>query len=104
MQMDATLLRYALAITEQKKGWELLASNFDPFQALCNNCQQHKTTCNTGCSNGCNMYSDLQKCSICLHGALDDKVVVTVKTDYIIRGSVDVHPHWPLCPVQGQMG
>ena len=102
--MDATLLRSALAITEQKKCYDLLASNFEPFQALCNNSQQHATTCNTVCPNRCNMYSNLQKCSICLHGALDDKVVLTVKTDYIIRGTMDVDPHWPLRPVQGQMG
>ena len=52
------------------------------------------------------MYSNLQKCSIGLHGALDDKVVLTVKTDYryIIRVSMDVDPHWPLRLVQGQMG
>ena len=52
------------------------------------------------------MYSNLQKCSICLHGGLDDNVVLTVKTDYIIRVSMDVDPHWPLRPVQGvkQMG
>ena len=43
-QMDATLLRSALVITEQKKCWELLASNVQPFQALCNNSQQHTTT------------------------------------------------------------
>ena len=34
------------------------------------------------------MYSNLQKCSIGLHGALDDKVVLTVKTDYTIRGTI----------------
>ena len=35
------LLRYASAITEQKKCWELLAENFDRFQTLRNNTQQH---------------------------------------------------------------
>ena len=31
VQMDPTLLRYASAITEQKKCWELLAEKFDRF-------------------------------------------------------------------------
>ena len=34
VQTDPTLLRYASAITEQKKCWELLARKFDRFQ-LC---------------------------------------------------------------------
>ena len=46
VQMDLTLLRYASAITEQKKCWELLAEKFDRFQTLRNNTQQHPTTCN----------------------------------------------------------
>ena len=46
VQTDPTLLRYASAITEQKKCWELLAENFDLFQTLRNNTQQHPTTCN----------------------------------------------------------
>ena len=33
-------------LTEQKKCWELLAQNFDRFQTLRNNCQQHATTRN----------------------------------------------------------
>ena len=37
VQMDPTLLRYASAITEQKKCWELLAEKFDRFQTLRNN-------------------------------------------------------------------
>ena len=41
MQTDPTLLRYASAITEQKKCWELLALKFDRFQSLHNNLQQH---------------------------------------------------------------
>ena len=41
VQTDPTLLRYASAITEQKKCWELLARKFDRFQTLCNNPQQH---------------------------------------------------------------
>ena len=49
VKTDATLLRYALAITEQKKCWELLAEKFDRFQTLCNNTQQHPTTCNRVC-------------------------------------------------------
>ena len=46
VQTDPTLLRYASAITEQKKCWELLAEEFDQFQTLRNNTQQHTTTCN----------------------------------------------------------
>ena len=37
LQMDPTLLRYALEITEQKRCWELLAEQFDWFQTLRNN-------------------------------------------------------------------
>ena len=51
MQTDPTLLRYASAITEPKKCWELLAEKFDRFQTLRNNIQQHAT----GCANGRNM-------------------------------------------------
>ena len=46
LQTNPTLLRYASAITEQKKCWELLAEKFDRFQTLRNNTQQHPTTCN----------------------------------------------------------
>ena len=49
VQTDPTLLRYASAITEQKKCWELLAEKFDWFQTLRNNTQQHPTTCNRVC-------------------------------------------------------
>ena len=49
VQTDPTLLRYASAITEQKKCWELLAEKFDRFQTLHNNTQQHPTTCNRVC-------------------------------------------------------
>ena len=49
VQTDPTLLRYASAITEQKKCWELLAEKFDRFQTLRNNTQQHPTTCNGVC-------------------------------------------------------
>ena len=56
VQTDPTLLRYASAITEQKKCWELLAEKFDRFQTLRNsttrnNIQQHAT----GCANERNM-------------------------------------------------
>ena len=33
-QTDPTLLRYASAITEQKKFWELLAQKFDRLKKL----------------------------------------------------------------------
>ena len=49
VQTDPTLLRYASAIMEQKKCWELLAEKFDRFQTLRNNTQQHPTTCNRMC-------------------------------------------------------
>jgi len=47
-QTDSTLLRYASAITEQKKCWEFLAQNFDRFQTkrtTPNNTQQHVIEC-----------------------------------------------------------
>ena len=50
VQTDPTLLRYASAITEQKKCWEL-AEKFDRYQTLRNNIQQHVT----GCANGRNV-------------------------------------------------
>ena len=46
VQTEPTLLRYASAITEQKKCWELLTEKFDRIQTLRNNMQQHATTCN----------------------------------------------------------
>ena len=49
VQTDPTLLRYASAITKQKKCWELLAEKFDWFQTLHNNTQQHPSTCNRVC-------------------------------------------------------
>ena len=49
VQTNSTLFRYASAITEQKKCWELLAEKFDRFQTLRNNTQQHPTTCNRVC-------------------------------------------------------
>ena len=45
VQTDPTLLRYASAITEQKKCWELLTEKFNRFQTLRNNIQQHATGC-----------------------------------------------------------
>ena len=47
VQTDPILLRYASAITEQKKCWDLLAEN--GFKLLHNNTQQHPTTCNGMC-------------------------------------------------------
>ena len=47
VQTDPTLLRYASAITEQKKCWELLAEKFDRFQTLRSNSQQ-----DARCANG----------------------------------------------------
>ena len=49
VQTDPTLLRYASAITEQKKCWELLAEKLDRAQTLRSNTQQHPTTCNRVC-------------------------------------------------------
>ena len=37
VQMDPTLLRYASAITEQEKCWDLLPQKVDWFQTLHNN-------------------------------------------------------------------
>ena len=51
VKTDPTLLRYASAITKQKKCWELLAEKFDWFQTLRNDIQQHAT----GYANGRNM-------------------------------------------------
>ena len=60
VQTDPTLLRYASAITEQKKCWELLAEKFDLFQTLRNNIQQGVQTDAT-----CN----IQQCCVRLHAA-----------------------------------
>ena len=49
VQIDPTLLRYASAITEQKKCWEFLAEKFDRFQTLLNNSQQKATTYHRVC-------------------------------------------------------
>ena len=48
VQTDPTLLRYASAITEQKKCWELLAQSHQ-LQTLRNYSQQLPTTCNKVC-------------------------------------------------------
>ena len=49
VQTDPTLLRYASAITEQKKCCELLAEKFDRFQTLRKNMEQRATTYNRVC-------------------------------------------------------
>ena len=54
VQTDPTLLRYATAITEQKKCWELLAEKFDRFQ-LCATTRNNIQQLATGCANGRNM-------------------------------------------------
>ena len=55
-----TLLFYFAVIKEQKKCWELLAQNFDQFQTLRNNSQQHSTICNRMCKQMQNV--DIQQC------------------------------------------
>ena len=68
VQTDPTLLRYASAITEQKKCWELLAENFDRFQTLRNNTQQHlRNNMQQGVQTdaACN----IQQCCVRLHRA-----------------------------------
>ena len=68
VQTDPTLLRYASAITEQKKCWELLAEKFDRFQTLRNNTQQlHNMQQSVQTDATCN----IQQCSVRLHGALN---------------------------------
>ena len=78
VQTDPTLLRYASAITEQKKCWELLAEKFDRFQTLRNNTQQHPTTYNRVCKRTQHLSSNNvmlgvvgQQCCVRLHGALE---------------------------------
>ena len=41
----ALLLRYALAITEQMKCWELLVQKIERFRTLCSTQQQHERGC-----------------------------------------------------------
>ena len=53
------MLRYASAITEQKKCWELLAEKLDRFQTLRNNTQQHPTTCNRVCKGAQHVTSNI---------------------------------------------
>ena len=45
VQTGPTLLRYASAMSEQKRCFELLAHKFDQFQTLRNSSQEHSTTC-----------------------------------------------------------
>ena len=49
VQTDPTLLRYASAITEQKKSWESLGLKFGRFQTLLNNSQQNAKICSRVC-------------------------------------------------------
>ena len=65
LQTDPTLLRYASAIREQKKCWELLAEKFDRFQTLRNNTQQHPTTCNRVCKRTQHLTSNNVTCCRC---------------------------------------
>ena len=68
VQTDPTLLRYASAITEQKKCWELLAEKFDRFQTLRNDTQKHlRNNMQQGVKTDatCN----IQQCCVRLHGA-----------------------------------
>ena len=69
VQTDPTLLRYASAITEQKKCWELLAEKFDWFQTLRNNTQHHPTTCNRVCKRTQHVTSN----NVAFHGASELK-------------------------------
>ena len=86
VQTDPTLLRYASAITKQKKCWELLAEKFDRFQTLCNNTQQHPTTCNRLCKyTTCN----IQQCCVRLHGAL--KHLISVACNFFRMSAINVH-------------
>ena len=50
MQTDPTLLRYASAITEQTKCWELFVQKFDRFQTLRNNSQQQGVQTDATCN------------------------------------------------------
>ena len=72
VQTDPPLLRYASAITEQKKCWELLVEKFDRFQTLRNNTRQHPTTCTRLCKRTRHptMLGVVgQQCSVRLHAA-----------------------------------
>ena len=67
VQMDPTLLRYASAITAQKKCWEFLAQNFDRFQTkrtTPSNTQQHVIKCANDPT------CIIQQCCVRLHEAL----------------------------------
>ena len=73
VQTDPTLLRYASAITEQKKCRESLAEKFDRLQTLRNKTQQHPTTWNRVCKRTQHVTSNNgvvgQQCCVRLHGA-----------------------------------
>ena len=61
VQTDSTLLRYASAITQLKKCWELLALKFDGFQTLRNDrAEQRRRMCRDGRGVGSKLVS-LQK-------------------------------------------
>ena len=80
VQTDPTLLRYASAITEQKKCWELLAQKFDRFQTLSKNSQQHATTYNRVCNGTYQRTQRVvgQQFCVRLHGTLDFLAAVRV--------------------------
>ena len=89
VQTDPTLLRYALAIMEQKKCWELLSEKFDRFQTLCNNKQQHPTTCNrvykrTQHVTSNNVGSFGQQLCVRLHGDLNSPMSSKTPHRYLI--------------------
>ena len=68
VQTDPTLLRYASAITEQKKCWELLAEKFDRFQTLRNDTQKHlRNNMQQGVKTDATY--NIQQCCVRLHGA-----------------------------------
>ena len=80
VQTDPTLLRYASAITEQKKCWELLVEKFDRFQTLRNNMQQVVQT-NAACN--------IQQSCVRLHGAL--KYLISVACNFFRMSAINVH-------------
>ena len=67
-------LRYASAITEQKKCWELLAQKIKRFQTLRNNMQQGVQTDAT---------SNIQQCCIGLHGVEDYRAFLQDMTCHV---------------------
>ena len=91
VRTDPTLLRYASAIKEQKKCWELLAEKFDRFQTLRNNTQQHPTTCNRVCKRTQHVTSN-NVGSVC----------TGLKTKSIKRSERDWNPEPPDCESNGR--